>query len=394
MSLTEDAESGPKTATGKRKLNELGELLKRSKIDVDDIARVERVNVWQGFIKNAADEVETVDLHSISLVPKWADGPQWPVIQPGPAVKVKRTARKPVAKPAGFETAVILPDIQLGFYHSKGGGYEPTHDESALSVALDVIRAAQPDQVVMVGDNLDLPELSRYRHSPAWVQTTQPSIDRATELCAELRSAAPEARIVWIAGNHEERLPNFIKDNAVAAFGLRKGGSPDSWPVLSVPYLCRFDDFDVTYLPGYPASRYWLNDRLQVVHGDLVTAGGSTAHKYLTREKVSTIYGHVHRREWAERTREDFDGPRTVMAASPGCLARIDGAVPSTKQGEDLDGRPLRRSEDWQQGLGVVTYEPGRTGSARYFYEQVQIFSGAALWRGQAFGTLSTDQEG
>lgn len=59
----------------------------------------------------------------------------------------------------------------------------------------------------------------------------------------------------------------------------------------------------------------------------------ATAHGYLATEKVSVIYGHIHRREYAARTREDRDGPKEIMAATPGCLARIDGVVPSTKGG-------------------------------------------------------------
>jgi hypothetical protein len=121
---------------------------------------------------------------------------------------------------------------------------------------------------------------------------------------------------------------------------------------------------------------------LRVIHGDKVASGGSTAHKYLSSEKVSVIYGHIHRREWAERTRDDFNGPRTVMAASPGCLCRVDGAIPSVKGGIDLDGRPLKRTEDWQQGIAVIPYDP-ETG--KFVYEQVAITDGFAMYRGKEY---------
>jgi hypothetical protein len=67
------------------------------------------------------------------------------------------------------------------------------------------------------------------------------------------------------------------------------------------------------------------------------------------------------------------------MAASPGCLARTDGAVPSTKGSTDCDGRPLFRSEDWQTGIAVVDYEHG---DGKFVYEQVAISNGWARWRG------------
>jgi predicted phosphodiesterase len=275
-----------------------------------------------------------------------------------------------------------MPDIQLGYFRTATNELEPIHDERAIGVALAIVKAERPDVVVLVGDNLDLCEFGRFRTTPAFQRTTQATIDRATVLCAELRAAAPDARIVWIAGNHEERLPNYLLDNAAAAFGLRKGDMPQSWPVMSVPYLCRFDDQGVEYLPGYPASSFWINERLRVIHGDKVASGGSTAHKYLATEKVSTIYGHVHRREWAERTRLDHDGPKTILAASPGCLARTDGAVPSTKGGIDLDGRPVSTQEDWQQGVAVVRFEPG---DGRFVYEQIAIHDGWAMHNGREF---------
>jgi hypothetical protein len=236
--------------------------------------------------------------------------------------------------------------------------------------------------VVLVGDNADFCEFGKYRLTPAFQRTTQATIDRMTLFCAELRDAAPRARIVWIAGNHEERLPNFLLDNAAAAYGLRQGNTPESWPVMSVPFLCRFDDFGIEYLPGYPASMFWINQRLRVIHGDRVASGGSTAHKYLATEKTSVIFGHIHRREWAERTRRDYDGPKTIMAASPGCLARTDGAVPSTKGATDLDGRPLPIAEDWQQGYAVVHFEPG---DGRFTFEQVAIHDGWAMRGGKEY---------
>jgi hypothetical protein len=98
--------------------------------------------------------------------------------------------------------------------------------------------------------------------------------------------------------------------------------------------------------------------------------------------KTSVIYGHIHRREWAERTRDDHDGARTILAASPGCLARIDGAVPSTRGGHDLDGRPLYRAEDWQQGLSVVEYIPG---DGEFNLEMIPIRDGWARWRGKDY---------
>lgn len=371
------AASEPKQAT----LGKIADLLERNGIAVEDIGRVQRVNLWQGFHKDADGEAQVVDLVGVQLSPAWAEGPQWPVVQPAPLVKLP-PIKKP-AKPANdWRTCVVLPDMQIGYFRNAAGDLEAIHDERAIAIAIAACREIQPDEVVMVGDNLDLAELSRYRLTSAYALTTQATIDRGALLCAELRAACPHARIVWLEGNHEARLSTFIVDNAKAAFGLRRGNSFAETPVLSVPFLCRFEDYGVEYLPGYPASKFWINDRLRVIHGHKVKSGGSTAHAYLASERTSVIFGHVHRREYASRTREGHDGAREIMAASPGCLARCDGVVPSTKGGMDLDGRPVPTVEDWAQGFAVVKYE---TGEGRFTYTNVAIHDGWAMFEGKEY---------
>lgn len=373
--------SATRPTVSRESLGKIAELLERSGVDLDTVSRVKTVKAWQGFLKDADGEPQVVDMYGLEFVPTFADGPQWPTIQPGPTYKLPATSTKPKAA-TDWKTCVVLPDIQLGYYRTRDNDLEPIHDESAIAVALAIVKAENPDLVVFLGDNLDLAEFGKYRISPAFQRTTQATIDRAALLAAEARAAAPNARIVWLAGNHEERLPNFIMDNALAAFGLRQGNAPDSWPVMSVPFLCHFDRYQIEYIPGYPATTFWINERLKVVHGTKVASGGSTAHKYLASEQVSVIFGHIHRREWAERTRDGHDGAITIMAASPGCLARNNGAVPSTRGGVDLDGRPVHCVEDWQQGVGLVRYEEGR---GRFVYEQVAIDNGWAMHRGREF---------
>jgi hypothetical protein len=366
----------------KKLLGTIADMLERKNIDLSEIGEIKKVSLYQSMLKDEQGEAQIHDLAAIQFSPKWESGPEWPVIQQGKPVQLQKSTTKPKTA-TGFKTCIIPPDIQIGYYRNQEGNLEPTHDEAAISILIALIKDTQPELVVMVGDNLDLPEMGKYLTYPAYAQTTQAAIDRATMLCAQLRSAAPHARIIWLAGNHEERMPKYILTNAGAAYGLRKGNTPESWPVLSVPYLCRMDEFGVEYFPGYPAADFWVNKKLRIIHGDRVKSSGSTAHVYLNAEKTSVIYGHIHRIECAYKTREDYDGPRTIMAASPGCLARIDGAIPSTKGGVDLDGRPLTRHENWQQGIGIVQYEDD--GEHKFSYECMTIYNGWSMFRGKEY---------
>ena len=362
-------------------LGRLVEILDRQNIDINEIGSVKRVSLYQSLTKDQDGDAQIHDLAAIQFSPKWAEGPEWNPVYQGPSIKLpKVTVKQSVSN---WKKCVVLPDIQAGFFRNASGELISTHDPIAMDYALAVIKAEKPDIIALNGDNADLPEMSKYRLSPAFSLTTQATIDYLTTLCAQLRDAAPHARIIWMEGNHEIRLTNYIIDNAKAAFGLKQGNTPDSFPVLSIPFLCRFDDFGVEYFAGYPASQFWLNNRIKIIHGTKVASGGSTAHKYLATEKSSVVYGHIHRREWAERTRSDWDGPKTIAAISFGCLARVDGMVPSTKGGMDLDGRPITCVEDWQQGLGIIHYQEG---DGSFHPEMLPIHDGTMFYKGKLLG--------
>lgn len=372
-------EKSENTVKSKKVLNAIEEMIRAKGIDLAEIGAVKKVSIYQQVTKDAEGEFQVHDLQAIQFSPAWETGPQWELPKPGPSVQIQKSTVKPILK-TNAKTAVIVPDIQIGYFRDENGSLVPTHDEKAIAIAMSMIRDIQPTQIVLLGDNLDLPEFGKYRLSPAFALTTQASIDRATTLCAELREAAPKSKIVWLAGNHEERLTNYILDNAKAAFGITKGNTPKAWPDMSIPSLCRMEEYGVEFESGYPAGRYLINKQLACIHGNRVRSRGSTAHIYLNEQKMSVIYGHIHRIELAYRTRHDWDGARTIMAASPGTLARIDGAVPSTKGGVDAWGRPKTVVEDWQQGVGLVTYED--TGKNLFTYEVATIYDGWTRFRG------------
>ena len=354
---------------GKAQIQKMAEELVRRGVDPSELGRLSRMKMYQSVTKDDLGNAHIHDMWGFHLDPSWETGPTWPVIEQAKPVRISKTNIKP-SFVNGWSRCVVAPDMQIGFLRSDKGTYEPTHDPLAIELFIQMLLHVKPSTVVLLGDNLDLPEFGKYRQHPAFQLTTQMTIDYAGELVVRIRAAVGEdCDIVWLAGNHEERLPNFIIDNAKAAFGIKRAGSTNEWPVLSVPFLLRLDEQNVTYLSGYPSNHYWLTPNLRFIHGYTVKSKGSTAHMYLNDEKVSVIYGHIHRNELAYQTRIDYDGTATIMAASPGCLARIDGYVPSMKQGFDLDGRPVISPENWQQGLAVVDYHE----DGRFDYKPIHI---------------------
>lgn len=377
-----DAQAAP--AITKKQIGKLAEILDRNGINLDDIGRIQKLNVWQGFYKDEEGNAQTVDMAGISFSPKWEEGPEWPPVQPAPAPKTPPVGRSRITKKKEWLTAACIPDMQIGFFHNADGELEPIHDEAAIATCVTICAARQPDLIIFHGDNADFAELSKYRLTPAYAQTTQATIDRCALVCQQFREACPNARIIWLEGNHEARLPFFILDNAKAAFGLRQAMEPEGWPVLSMPHLCQLDAYGVEYVAGYPANHFWLNDNFQIIHGDKVRSAGSTAHMYLDSERVSTAFGHVHRRELAQKTRQTRNGPRTVTSVSFGCLCRLDGVVPSTKGGFDVHGRPVKTTENWQNGMGFIHFQPG---DGLHAIDHVEILNdGWALFDGREYG--------
>lgn len=367
-------------------LGAIKDMLDRNGIDLDEIGSIERIKMYQAAAKDADGEFQVKDLIGFQINPKWETGPAWPVVQQAKPTTIKSGDRKNRAPLKGWETAVILPDPQIGYRMYENGELDPYHEEAAMDVAIQIIEYLDHEvgveQVVNLGDFLDLPQQGKYDQEPMFAHTTQLAVDAGHTFLAQQRAAAPDAKIVVIEGNHDRRMQKFITLNAMSAFGLKRANIPDSWPVMSLPYLLRLDELDIDYIDAYPAGAHWINEKLRAIHGDKVRSNGSTAAGYTNEmPHISTIFGHIHRQEIQSRTTFDRLGKIKSMAISPGCLCRVDGAVPSVKGSTHIDGRPATYYENWQQGISVVTYKP----EGSFHVELVHIDDGKTLYRGQEF---------
>jgi len=359
-------------------------------LDPDDLGKVSQITLsnYQGMIKDEDGEPQVVDLEASRIVisPKWESGPEWPVVQQPAPVTIKSNPSKAKKADEHWRLAVILPDTQIGYYHYEDGEVDPFHDDRAINCAKSVVNYLQRkygvDQVVWLGDFLDLPEQSRWAQEPQFARTTQMSVDYGYRLLSEVRALAPDAHHVLVEGNHDKRLGDYAKRNAMASFGLRRADAPESWPVLSIPYLLRLNELEIQYIDAYPAGEFWINDRLRAIHGKKVNSGGSTANLTVKDSpNISTIFGHIHRIEMQYRTIHDRSGPIRSVGFSPGCLSRVDGAVPSFHSATHLDGRPAVHWENWQQGMGVVWYHP----DGRFHIIPIHIMNGWTVFEGNEF---------
>lgn len=180
---------------------------------------------------------------------------------------------------AKTKSTLVIPDIQY-----------PYHDPTVLGKIVQIARAYQPDQIVQIGDGIDFPQVSQWSKGTAgeYADTLQEHIDgyRVNALIP-LREAAPNASIVWLEGNHDLRLREFVRKYAAPLTNLR---------ALNIESLFVLDDLDISYERG--PLRVATNTL--VVHGH--EAGGYCASasawdaKFTKRygSDKNFIFGHTH----------------------------------------------------------------------------------------------------
>ena len=282
---------------------------------------------------------------------------------------VKHLKRHVALRPIRSTTcALIVPDLQAGHQWSrKRDRLEPLHDRRAADLAVQVAARLDPDVVVLLGDMLDLAAWStKYRRAPGDHWTTTPTLAELHWWLGQLRLAAPGAKIVYLEGNHEERITKAVRERLSEVEDLRPPNDCDGPDLVGVERMLALRDLDIEYVGPYDTD-WWL-DGVACRHGETVRKGGGSTAAAIVRDSTHSVwFGHVHRRESAARLLHGPDGVREIWAASPGTLARVDGAVPAATS-----------RVDWQQGLGVQWSAGGEV-----WHEIIPIQRGACLWRGE-----------
>lgn len=128
---------------------------------------------------------------------------------------------------------LVIPDIQY-----------PYHDKLALEKLIRLAADEQPDQIVQIGDGIDFPQVSQWSKGTAgeYADTLQEHIEGyREELLLPLREVAHNADIVWLEGNHDLRLREFIRKYAAPLTNLK---------ALEVKSLFKLDDLDIRYEKG------------------------------------------------------------------------------------------------------------------------------------------------
>lgn len=275
----------------------------------------------------------------------------------------------------GWRSALIVPDIQIGFGRDiMTNTLTPFHDRRAMDLVLNIAKRNRFDDIIFLGDLLDLPDWSdKFLRSPEFYFSTQSALVEAAWYLAQFRIAQHDSRMVLIEGNHERRMDTAIVTHLAASYQLKPANEIHLAPVLTVPRLLGLESIGVEWSGGYPDSGFWLNDGLLVTHGNIARAGaGDTAKAMVQNKTHSTIFGHIHRLEKVPMTLTSREGNRSIMAVGAGCLCRLDGVVPGHEVGQN-----------WQNGFVVVHYDSrGRSHIEDYLIDDGKTFYGRETYTG------------
>ncbi|NCU38095.1 hypothetical protein EOL96_03520 [Candidatus Saccharibacteria bacterium] len=263
------------------------------------------------------------------------------------------------------KTAAVWSDVQFG-YRDIEGVMVPTHDPRALNVARQVIKYVQPDLLIDIGDALDLEALSHFKddnRSKTLLRPTFAGFQR--DVTAGFRADNPNARYVWLEGNHEKRWFKQIYDRfpeLADVYNVSPEGALGA-QALSLQAILHLEKLGIEFLEGYPANRFMINERLYAMHGDATKGKDNTTNHYLHRGDMPTksfLSGHTHRNESAStRTRIDETTWVTREGHSFGALCKLDGTVAGITSGRRLNGSNVVSTPNWQHGIGIVEYKEG-----------------------------------
>ena len=220
-------------------------------------------------------------------------------------------------------------------------------DERAVACAMAFVRAHKPDLLVLGGDHVDFYQLSRFDKDPRRALDLQADIDAGEAFVKAARKAAPKARIVYLEGNHENRLSRWLWGKGAELLSLRG---------MRVPSLLHLGKYGVTYRE----SGVLRVGAVTFKHGTAVRSrAGYTATAELEREGTSGCSGHTHRIGEVSKTNRGG----TYKWVEAGCLCQL---TPEYMRGQ---------VPDWQHGLAY-----GAFAGRRFSLHTAHIIDGKTMY--------------
>lgn len=220
--------------------------------------------------------------------------------------------------------------------------HAPFHDESALAAVCDLLADERPDQVIFLGDVADFSMLSKHRTHRRFGALVNETNNVVVTNFRRVREAVPDAQIVLLPGNHDDRLLYAVQDAIPELSHTTPGrlpGDPDVLPdALGFRTLWRLDELGIELVDeDWKLAQYGITPELSARHGYLT--GNNSERKLLEKHGRSQVHGHDHRGSLIYRTKHDPLDIRVAMSC--GTLSEVKP-----------DGLGYEPDPDWTPGMG------------------------------------------
>lgn len=232
----------------------------------------------------------------------------------------------------------------------------PFHCKDSWEALVSVVKSNDFDMIVLGGDLFDCYSVSSHEKDPSRARTIQDEFDEGRELWRELDEVAPNSRIYYIEGNHEQRIRRLQSQNP-GLFSLRSMELPIA---ADMPKRWRFFKNQ---------SRIKIGP-LSILHGDIRGRGGGGKHvakNVLEQLRTPVVFGHHH--QFQDHYETHADGEIRAAFAT-GCMC-----VPASM---DYITMP-----NWQNGFRTIEF---KWPDGIFAMRSHLIINGQTLYEGECHG--------
>jgi len=210
----------------------------------------------------------------------------------------------------------------------------PGEESVCLRAFKKFVEDIKPNIVILNGDVMDFPKISRYPQN--WEKAPDPweEIEAAQDHLSDIVQRCKRgSRKIWTIGNHDQRFEASIANSAPQFKNVKGVHLADHFSVWEKAMSCMIN-FDIE------AARTMVKHRL---------AGGLHA-TYNNVKKAGThiVTGHLHAQN--VRSVSDYRG-FDLYGFDTGCMAEKNHRAFSYAEDSPLD---------WREGFGLLTYLDGR----------------------------------
>lgn len=243
------------------------------------------------------------------------------------------------------ETILIASDVHV-----------PDHDRKAWKAMLALARDIRPTTVVLAGDFLELQSVSQ--HSAFNRELLEEDLAAGRQAIEALQGAVPQARVIYLEGNHETRLPRFIASKVPSLEGT-----------LDLPTELKLKERGVIWVPEN--KQPWSKGRLDVIHGHQMSQGHGPKHHAMRMCELYgepgrvVVYGHTHKAQLF--TTPAKNGVK--MAVGLGCMRTL---TPGWLHGANAG---------WSHTFAIAELSP----SGRAAVYTVPVADGYVNWGGTVY---------